>query len=180
MAHLIHFISSNASMTQGTTKRAVRGRRHGRGLDVHDALRFHPRQIPSSSHPGLATPFSPNLRVSTARPFLLLLILTNFPQKRHLRPGGWAEFCDYDFKYQCDDGTLTPDLAMVQNDLMVIEASARLGRTACPGPYLKGWMEQAGFINITERCYKLPIGPWPKDPRMVRFESTPPSPNRID
>lgn len=89
----------------------------------------------------------------------------------HLRPGGWAEFCDYDFKYQCDDGTLTPDLAMVQNDLMVIEASAKLGRTACPGPYLKGWMEQAGFINITEKCYKLPIGPWPKDPRMKEIGS---------
>ncbi|KAL1953628.1 hypothetical protein VTO42DRAFT_2414 [Malbranchea cinnamomea] len=89
----------------------------------------------------------------------------------HLRPGGWAEFCDYDFRYKCDDGTLTPDLAMVQNDILVIEAADRLGRTACPGPHLKGWMEQAGFTNITEKCYKLPIGPWPRDPRMKEIGS---------
>lgn len=27
-------------------------------------------------------------------------------------------------------------------------------------------MEDAGFINVTQKEYKVPSGPWPKDPRM--------------
>ncbi|WEW57242.1 hypothetical protein PRK78_002707 [Emydomyces testavorans] len=85
---------------------------------------------------------------------------------RNLKPGGWVELCDYDYVYKCDDGTLTPDLAMCRNADLVLGASRKLGRDPCPGPRLKGWIEDGGFTNITEKCFKLPIGPWPKDRRL--------------
>lgn len=77
------------------------------------------------------------------------------------------EFCDYDFRYRADDGSLTPDLAMIQNQYLVMESSQRLGREPCPGPKLKQWVEDSGFINVTERCYPLPIGVWAKDKKLV-------------
>jgi hypothetical protein len=86
---------------------------------------------------------------------------------RHLKPGGWVEFCDYDFLYGSDDGTLTRDLSLVQNNRMTLDASNSLGRDPCPGPKLKQWVEEAGFKEVQELCYKLPLGPWPKDRRMV-------------
>jgi hypothetical protein len=97
--------------------------------------------------------------------------LTFWANYRHLRPAGWVEFCDYDFRYKSDDGTLTPDLAIVRNDLMVCDSSDKLGRDSCPGPKLKGWVEGAGFVNVVEKVYKLPVGPWAKDPRMVSVKT---------
>ncbi|ODH49896.1 hypothetical protein GX48_03985 [Paracoccidioides brasiliensis] len=85
---------------------------------------------------------------------------------QNLVPGGWIEFCDYDFRYRADDGSLSPDLAMVQNERLIIESSQKLGREPCPGPKLKRWVEDAGFINVTERCFPLPIGVWAKDKKL--------------
>jgi hypothetical protein len=31
--------------------------------------------------------------------------------------------------------------------------------------HLKGWMEEAGFVNITENILRCAIGKWPKDKR---------------
>jgi hypothetical protein len=50
---------------------------------------------------------------------------------------------------------------------MVCDSSDKLGRESCPGPKLKGWVDGAGFVNVVERMYKLPVGPWARDPRMV-------------
>jgi len=40
--------------------------------------------------------------------------------------------------------------------------------------HLKQWMEDVGFVDVQEHILKLPVGPWPKDPRLKRvgtFES---------
>ena len=29
-------------------------------------------------------------------------------------------------------------------------------------------MEDAGFVNVEEHILKLPVGPWPKDPRLKK------------
>jgi hypothetical protein len=33
-------------------------------------------------------------------------------------------------------------------------------------PHLKGWMEEARFVNVVERKTRVPIGKWAKDKRM--------------
>jgi hypothetical protein len=40
-----------------------------------------------------------------------------------------------------------------------------MGREPCPGPKLEEWIRAAGFTNIVSKAYKLPIGPWAKDPQ---------------
>ncbi|KAK2806173.1 hypothetical protein FQN50_005896 [Emmonsiellopsis sp. PD_5] len=85
---------------------------------------------------------------------------------RHLNPGGWVEFCDFDFSNRSDDGTVTPELAMTENQRLIVESSRRLGRDPCPGPNLKSWVEGAGFINVTEVVYPMPIGCWAKNKKL--------------
>ncbi|KAF6830213.1 hypothetical protein CPLU01_07507 [Colletotrichum plurivorum] len=82
----------------------------------------------------------------------------------NLNPGGWAEFQDYDFLFRSDDGTLTEDSYTAQWDNTFIEATARIGRESRPGPKLEAWVREAGFVNVVHRSFKLPIGPWAKDP----------------
>jgi hypothetical protein len=30
---------------------------------------------------------------------------------------------------------------------------------------LKGWLEDAGFVNVTEKIFHVPVGIWPQDKR---------------
>ncbi|KAK2051778.1 methyltransferase domain-containing protein [Colletotrichum caudatum] len=79
-------------------------------------------------------------------------------------PGGWVEFQDYDLLYTSDDGTLTEEHETLKWDKLFLEACDRMGRDARPGPKFKDWVRGAGFVNITHKQFKMPIGPWPKDP----------------
>ncbi len=78
------------------------------------------------------------------------------------------ELLDWDIKLFSDDGSLPPDSAMVRWDDLCIEAFEKLGREPRPGPLLKGHLEGAGFANVREHVYRLPLGSWPRDKRMVR------------
>jgi hypothetical protein len=52
---------------------------------------------------------------------------------------------------------------------LLIDGCERMGRTACPGRHLKSWVEEAGFNNVRYEVFKLPLGPWPKDQRLVCY-----------
>lgn len=41
-------------------------------------------------------------------------------------------------------------------------------RSYAPGPNLKKWAKEAGYVNVTEEIVPLPIGIWPRDKRLVR------------
>lgn len=82
--------------------------------------------------------------------------------------GGWVEMQDFDLhNYSFDDSI--PEQNAV-NDLYkyINEGVDKIGRTASPGTKLKGWIEEAGFRNVGESVFRLPLGPWPKDPKEVR------------
>lgn len=86
---------------------------------------------------------------------------------RHLKPGGWAEFQDYDLLYYSEDGSLTEEHHVLKwIKLFIDAANKKLNREPCPGPKLNGWVTDAGFTNIVHRKFRLPLGPWPKDPHM--------------
>jgi hypothetical protein len=46
------------------------------------------------------------------------------------------------------------------------QASAKFGASLTDPMKWKGWLEARGYQNVTERVFKLPFNPWPKDPRM--------------
>jgi len=117
----------------------------------------HPTLPP---HPNRALRLNPTvLRIAVAK----ITLVTN-EKDSNLSPGGWAEFQDYDFNFYSQDGTLKPDNpAKVWCDKL-LEVADRIGRTACPGSRLEGWVKDAGFENVAVKKFKFPLGMWPKDP----------------
>jgi hypothetical protein len=46
----------------------------------------------------------------------------------------------------------------------MVEAGQKTGLNFDIGPHLKGWLEDAGFIHVTEVRVPWPVGKWAKDP----------------
>jgi len=103
------------------------------------------------------------LRVGTPRPDLEGLFVTNKPAPRHMRPGGWFESQDFCGRILSDDNSLG-DSTLPEMWRMFAESLGRYG--------MKYWyvanddfgplLEAAGFINVSAKTIKVPIGTWPK------------------
>ncbi|GAB1316935.1 mRNA 3 end-processing YTH1 [Madurella fahalii] len=84
----------------------------------------------------------------------------------NLKPGGWVEFQESANTIYSEDGTFKPENALGQMMRGLMEACDKIGRTLDPAPSMKKWTEEAGFEKVTEKRFKLPVGSWPKDPRL--------------
>lgn len=51
---------------------------------------------------------------------------------------------------------------------MLCDAARSLNRDPCPGSKLEGWVKDAGFKNVVHKRFKIPIGPWAKDPTLKK------------
>ncbi|SPO01214.1 uncharacterized protein DNG_03961 [Cephalotrichum gorgonifer] len=87
---------------------------------------------------------------------------------KNLKPGGWVEFQDYD-DYRSDDGTLTDDTHFRKWNRALSKGLVSINRDPCPGPKLRSYAEKAGFVNIREEIFKIPLGPWAKDPELKQI-----------
>ncbi|KAI5845219.1 S-adenosyl-L-methionine-dependent methyltransferase [Morchella snyderi] len=89
-----------------------------------------------------------------------------------LKPGGWFESVETAIEFYIDDNegrptaTIDSTTSISQWCRLGIEASEKAGRPFDITDKLKGWMEDALFINVEESIFKVPIGSWPKDPKM--------------
>ncbi|ROT37129.1 S-adenosyl-L-methionine-dependent methyltransferase [Sodiomyces alkalinus F11] len=84
----------------------------------------------------------------------------------NLSPGGWVEFQESDNILVSEDGTLKPDNAVVKMMNGLMDACDKIGRNISPAPSFKKWAEDAGFDNVTQQTFKLPVGTWAKDQRL--------------
>jgi len=84
----------------------------------------------------------------------------------NLKPGGWVELHETANKLYSEDDSLKPDNPLVHLMDLLMDACNRIGRTLDPAPSFKHWVNEAGFINVEEQRFKLPVGSWPKDPRL--------------
>ncbi|KEZ43231.1 hypothetical protein SAPIO_CDS4914 [Scedosporium apiospermum] len=82
----------------------------------------------------------------------------------NLEPGGWCEFQDFDLQYYSEDDSLKPEDPLLTWISTLLEAARKLGRDPNPGSKLEGWVKDAGFKNVVHKRYRIPIGPWAKDP----------------
>jgi len=108
-------------------------------------------------------------RQSTSKlPSLRLLIyaLRGSRVCRNLEPGGWAEFQDFDLQYYSDDSSLNKETTLLTWISTLLDAARSLGRDPNPGSKLEGWVRDAGFENVVHKRYKIPIGPWARDPML--------------
>jgi SAM-dependent methyltransferase len=85
---------------------------------------------------------------------------------RNLKPGGWIELQESANTIYSEDGSLKNDNMMVKMMDGLMEACDKIGRTMDPAPSMKLWAEAAGFTKVKEERFKLPVGSWPKDPRL--------------
>ena len=85
---------------------------------------------------------------------------------RTLRPGGTIEVVDMDLNYTSDDGTVHNNHPLCQFLDKLSSAMASRGVALKIAPEVPSQLEQAGFSNIRCEKPKLPLGWWPKDPRL--------------
>lgn len=89
---------------------------------------------------------------------------------KYLKPGGWMECQDYMMKLYCDDGTMAPDYPYSEWLRTIDDAAMRLGKPLRIANKFKKWMEAAGFVDVHEEIFKVPINPWPRDPHLKDVE----------
>jgi len=82
---------------------------------------------------------------------------------RALKPGGWLEFCEFDYWPNSDDGTMTDDNGHLIWTHRVTEGLAAVGIDLHAALRLKSRIEQAGYQNVSEHVIKVPIGQWPRN-----------------
>jgi len=84
-----------------------------------------------------------------------------------LQPGGWAENQEFEVRFGCDDETIPADSASVKWAELWNQGIESFGLTGrCYPETMVQQMQAAGFINVTYKFYRMPIGTWPKDKRL--------------
>lgn len=80
-----------------------------------------------------------------------------------LNPGGWLECQEPDVSLKCDDGTMSDDHALGEWYSELKRISELANKPVGNSPLLKGWFEDAGFVDVQEKIIKLPTCAWAKD-----------------
>jgi SAM-dependent methyltransferase len=83
---------------------------------------------------------------------------------RHTKEGGWVEIVEHSVEPECDDGTMPPGHFYEEWGRTVVASGEKVGKSFRIWKEAKGYMERAGFVDITEVRYKWPMNGWSKDP----------------
>jgi hypothetical protein len=84
---------------------------------------------------------------------------------RHLRAGGWIELQEiHHFPYSLDN-SMPPEHLVAQYWSLITAGLAALGINfaVAQGGHLAELLREAGYINVTERVFQVPLGTWPKN-----------------
>lgn len=89
------------------------------------------------------------------------------PATRHLKPGGWIELQEIHHSPRSanPDADLPEDHEVAQFWSYVIAGLGKLGvdLDISSGGQLAKMLQEAGYVNVTERVFHVPIGTWPKN-----------------
>ncbi|ODA81710.1 hypothetical protein RJ55_00213 [Drechmeria coniospora] len=86
----------------------------------------------------------------------------------NLAPGGYIEFCDVAFKMHDFDGTVR-GTAFDRWACLVVEGAAKVGRDLSKAQQYPAWCREVGFVDVEEKLFLIPCGPWVKDERMRKI-----------
>ncbi|KAL1954914.1 hypothetical protein VTO42DRAFT_452 [Malbranchea cinnamomea] len=82
----------------------------------------------------------------------------------NLEPGGFIECKECEVQARSDDDSIPKSSALRIWEEKCMQACATLGMPMDAPLYVKKMIEEAGFVDVVERLYKLPMNTWPKDP----------------
>ncbi|KAM6516473.1 hypothetical protein FALCPG4_014656 [Fusarium falciforme] len=85
---------------------------------------------------------------------------------RHLVPGGYIEMQAVAAPFLSDDGTAEKAVNAQLWLKTLCEGSAKFGKPIDCAPMWKAKMIAAGFESVQEEIRKMPLGAWPKDPKL--------------
>ena len=80
-----------------------------------------------------------------------------------MKPGAWIELQEMHHKAHCDDETMPDDYPVTQWLEYVRQGLAVLGPDLLGARKHAQYLQEAGFVNIEERVFKIPIGKWRKN-----------------
>lgn len=83
-----------------------------------------------------------------------------------IKPGGWIQDMEMSIMWKSDDGTVTDDHLLNEWSRISIEAAKKIGKTFENAQFTKENMIKAGFVDVVEQKYKMPVGGWSSDPKM--------------
>lgn len=96
-----------------------------------------------------------------------MLLLNITPLSRSgLTPGGHLEVAGLELPPGCDDDSVPKDSDLWKWHELLQEAATKIGRPLESLAHNKADLEDAGFINIVRKDYKLPLNTWPADPHL--------------
>jgi SAM-dependent methyltransferase len=85
---------------------------------------------------------------------------------KHTKPGGFIEQMEMSVKFTSDDGAADSDDVMAEWSQIFIDAGERIGKSFKIADQAAFLIRDAGFVDVVERWFKVPVGPWPKDKRL--------------
>ncbi|KAI9777722.1 MAG: hypothetical protein M1839_008641 [Geoglossum umbratile] len=84
----------------------------------------------------------------------------------HLKPGGWYEQVEMAVRIPSDDDTVGPDHVLTKWGDTFEAAGEKLGKTFKIWEQSAAGVKKAGFQNVKEEKFKMPVGPWARDPKL--------------
>ena len=84
---------------------------------------------------------------------------------KHLVPGGYIQQIETGIIHHSDDGSFEGS-EMDEAGELSIQAAKVCGKSFDTVLEMKDKLRRAGFVDIKEHRFKLPVGPWPKDARL--------------
>lgn len=83
-----------------------------------------------------------------------------------LEPGGWIEMQELMFDLRCDDDSVGPQNLVADFFHHMKRGLSTFGVDLLAMRHNMKYLLDAGFVNVREIPCKVPLGPWPKDPKM--------------
>ncbi|KAK6535653.1 hypothetical protein TWF694_002108 [Orbilia ellipsospora] len=87
---------------------------------------------------------------------------------RVLKPGGWFESVETVVEITCDDGSIPKGAPVEVWCDEMIKAAEDAGASFDVAGKMENWCDKQGFVEITQKMFKIPIGPWAKE----KYEKT--------
>ena len=86
---------------------------------------------------------------------------------RCTKPGGYIEHLDFDIQFLSDDGTVKEGDTMYDWSKIFIDAAENITHQTFKIPRMSAQLiREAGFVDVVEKKFKLPVGSWAQDKKM--------------